>query len=169
MFLSKLVYKYEIKIIKRNFKKGKVNMRQTTIVRHKETDKKWFVIDAEGQILGRLAAIAASYLRGKNKPTFTPNVDMGDNIIVINADKVVLTANKEEDKLYYSHSGYPGGLKITNAKTLREKKPIAIVEKAIKGMIPHTKLGRKQFKNLYVYAGNEHQQEAQKPEILEVK
>lgn len=144
-------------------------MRQTTIVKHKEVDKRWYVIDAEGQVLGRLAVLAASYLRGKNKPTFTPNVDMGDNIIIINADKVLLTANKEEDKLYYSHSGYPGGLKTINAKNLRAKKPLAIVEKAIKGMLPHTKLGRKQFTNLHVYAGAEHVHEAQKPEKLEVK
>ncbi|AAT27715.1 50S ribosomal protein L13 [[Mycoplasma] mobile] len=144
-------------------------MRQTTIIRHKETDKKWFVVDAEGQVLGRLASVVASYLRGKNKPTFTPNVDMGDNIIVINADKVVLTAKKEDDKIYYSSSGYNGGLKAINARDLRAKKPFALVEKAVKGMIPHTKLGRKQFGNLYVYAGREHNHEAQKPEVLEVK
>ncbi|MBR2848915.1 MAG: 50S ribosomal protein L13 [Mycoplasmataceae bacterium] len=144
-------------------------MRQTTIVKHKEVDKKWYVIDAQGQVLGRLAAFCASYLRGKNKPTFTPNVDMGDNIIIINAEKVVLTANKENDKIYYHHSGYPGGLKTTTPSQLRAKKPTMIIEKAIKGMIPHTKLGRKQFKNLYVYAGSEHKHESQKPEKLEVR
>ncbi|MBR3259550.1 MAG: 50S ribosomal protein L13 [Mycoplasmataceae bacterium] len=144
-------------------------MRQTTIVKHKEVDKKWYVIDAQGQVLGRLAAFCASYLRGKNKPTFTPNVDMGDNIIIINAEKVVLTANKENDKIYYHHSGYPGGLKTTTPGELRAKKPTMIIEKAIKGMIPHTKLGRKQFKNLYVYAGSEHKHESQKPEKLEVR
>ena len=144
-------------------------MRQTTIVKHKEVDKKWYVIDAQGQVLGRLAAFCASYLRGKNKPTFTPNVDMGDNIIIINAEKVVLTANKENDKIYYHHSGYPGGLKTTTPSRLRAKKPTMIIEKAIKGMIPHTKLGRKQFKNLYVYAGSEHKHESQKPEKLEVR
>ncbi|UWD34317.1 50S ribosomal protein L13 [Mesomycoplasma molare] len=144
-------------------------MRQTTIVKHLETNKKWYVIDAEGQVLGRLAVLAASYLRGKNKPTFTPNVDMGDNIIVINAEKVLLTANKEENKIYYSHSGYPGGLKSIKAKDLRAKKPVALVEKAIRGMLPHTKLGNRQRVNLFVYAGPEHKHEAQKPMKLEVK
>ncbi len=144
-------------------------MRQTTIVKHKEVDKKWYIIDAEGQTLGRLAVLAASYLRGKNKPTFTPNVDCGDYIIVINAEKIVLTANKEEDKIYYSHSMYPGGLKTINAAELRKRKPTAIVEKAIYGMIPHTKLGDKQRRNLFVYEGKEHNQEAQKPVKLEVK
>ena len=144
-------------------------MRQTTIINKKSADKKWYVIDAEGQVLGRLASVCASYLRGKNKPTFTPHVDMGDNIIVINADKVVLTANKEKDKIYYRHSGYPGGLKTINASNLRMKKPIALVEKAVKGMIPHTKLGAKQFKNLFVYAGSEHKHQAQQPVKLEVK
>jgi len=144
-------------------------MRQTTIVKHKEVKKDWFVIDAKGVTLGKLATLAATYLRGKHKPTFTPNVDMGDNIIVINAEKVVLTANKEEDKKYYSHSGYPGGLKVINAATLRKKKPTAIVEKSIKGMLPHSRLGSQQFRNLYVYAGETHEQEAQKPKKLEVK
>lgn len=144
-------------------------MRQTTIVKHLETDKKWYVIDADGQVLGRLSQMVATYLRGKNKATFTPNVDMGDNIIIINAEKIVLTANKEDDKLYYSHSGYSGGLKTINAKDLRKNKPTALVEKAVKGMLPHTKLGRKQFQNLYVYAGSNHGHEAQKPEKLEVK
>ena len=144
-------------------------MRQTTIVNKQNAQKKWYVIDAEGQVLGRLASVCASYLRGKNKPTFTPNADMGDNIIVINADKVVLTANKEKDKIYYHHSGYPGGLKSINAANLRTKKPIALIEKAVKGMIPHTKLGAKQFKNLFVYAGSEHKHQAQQPEVLEVK
>lgn len=144
-------------------------MRQTTIVTHKKVDKKWYVVDAEGQVLGRLASLCATYLRGKNKPTFTPNVDMGDNIIVINADKIILTANKENNKIYYHHSGYPGGLKTTTPAELRKRRPIAIIEKAVKGMIPHTKLGAKQFKNLHVYAGAEHKHEAQKPEKLEVR
>lgn len=144
-------------------------MRQTTILKKEEIEKKWFIIDAEDQILGRVATLAASYLRGKNKPTFTPHIDMGDNIVIINADKILLTGNKEQDKKYYSHSGYPGGLKTTNPAELRVKKPIKILEKAIKGMLPHNKLGSKQYKNLYVYAGSEHKQEAQKPEKLEVK
>lgn len=144
-------------------------MRQTTIVKHKEVKKEWFVVDAEGQTLGRLATLVASTLRGKNKPTFTPNVDMGDNVIVINAGKIVLTANKEENKKYYSHSGYPGGLKVKTAAEVRATKPNDLVEKAIKGMLPHTKLGREQFRNLFVYTGAEHKQEAQSPKKLEVK
>ena len=144
-------------------------MRQTTIVKHKEVKKEWFVVDAEGQTLGRLAAAVASVLRGKNKPTFTPNVDMGDNVVIVNAEKIVLTANKEEGKLYYSHSGYPGGLKVKTAAELRAKKPTALVEKAIKGMLPHTKLGREQFRNLFVYEGAEHNHQAQTPKKLEVK
>ncbi len=143
-------------------------MRQTTIVKHLEVEKKWFVVDAEGQILGRLATFVANRLRGKHLPTFTRNVDMGDNIIIINAEKVILSANKEEDKIYYSHSGYPGGLKKINAANLRKKKPAALLEKAIKGMIPHTKLGRRQIVNLFVYPGPEHKHQAQKPEKLEV-
>ncbi|MBU4690885.1 50S ribosomal protein L13 [Mycoplasma zalophi] len=144
-------------------------MRQTTIIKHLEVEKKWYVIDAKDQVLGRLSAMVASILRGKNKPTFTPNVDMGDNVIIINAKEVVLTANKEQDKIYYSHSGYPGGLKKINAKDLRTKKPEALIENAVRGMLPHTKLGRKQFKNLYVYTGSEHKHEAQQPVQIEVK
>ncbi|UUD36754.1 50S ribosomal protein L13 [Mycoplasmopsis californica] len=144
-------------------------MRQTTIVKHLEADKKWLLIDAKDLILGRLATKIVDILRGKNKPTFTPNVDMGDYVVVINAKDIKLTAKKEHDKLYYTHSGYPGGLKVINAHDLRQKKPIAILEKAIKGMLPHTKLGNKQFRNLYVYAGNEHPHAAQKPEKIEVK
>ncbi|EFF41833.1 50S ribosomal protein L13 [Mycoplasmopsis alligatoris] len=144
-------------------------MRQTTIVTNITATKKWYIVDAEGQVLGRLAAFVANVLRGKHKTTFTPNADMGDNVIIINAEKIVLTANKEEDKVYYSHSGYPGGLKSITAAKLREKKPTALVEKAIYGMIPHTKLGDKQRRNLFVYAGTNHKHEAQQPERLEVK
>ncbi len=144
-------------------------MRQTTIVKHLEVNKQWFVVDATGKTLGRLASFVATHLRGKHKATFTPNVDMGDNIIVINAEKVVLTANKEQDKIYYWHSQYPGGLKQMNAATLRARKPTALVEKAIKGMLPHTKLGNKQRNNLYVYAGSNHKHEAQNPQKLEVE
>lgn len=144
-------------------------MRQTTIVNKEKADKKWFVIDAEGQVLGRLAAQVATILRGKNKPTFTPNADMGDYVIVVNAEKVVLTAKKEDDKVYYSHSGYMGGLKSITVAKLRAKKPTALVEKAVHGMIPHTKLGDKQRRNLFVYAGPEHKHEAQQPVRIEVK
>lgn len=143
-------------------------MRQTTIVNSQKADKKWYVIDAEGQVVGRLSAFVASVLRGKHKPTFTPNADMGDNVIIINAAKVVLTGKKEENKVYYSHSGYPGGLKSIVAAKLRVKRPAALIEKAIHGMIPHTKLGNKQRRNLFIYPGPEHKHEAQKPERLEV-
>ncbi|MEA4134521.1 50S ribosomal protein L13 [Mycoplasma sp. 2045] len=144
-------------------------MRQTTIVNTQQANKKWYVIDAEGQVLGRLAAQVASILRGKNKPTFTPNADMGDFVIIVNAEKVVLTAKKEENKIYYSHSGYPGGLKSITAAKLRVKRPTALIEKAVSGMIPHTKLGNKQRRSLFVYAGPNHKHEAQQPERLEVK
>lgn len=143
-------------------------MRQTTIVNSQKADKKWYVIDAEGQVVGRLSAFVASVLRGKHKPTFTPNADMGDNVIIINAAKVVLTGKKEENKVYYSHSGYPGGLKSIIAAKLRVKRPAALIEKAVHGMIPHTKLGNKQRRNLFIYPGPEHKHEAQKPERLEV-
>ncbi|AWX69718.1 50S ribosomal protein L13 [[Mycoplasma] anseris] len=144
-------------------------MRQTTIIRKEIVDKKWYIIDANNVPLGRLSTLVASILRGKNKPTFTPNVDMGDNVVVINAKDVLLTAKKEEKKIYYHHTGYPGGLKKINAKDLRAKHPEALVEKAVRGMLPHTKLGRKQFKNLYVYANEEHKQVAQQPVKIEVK
>lgn len=144
-------------------------MRQTTIVKHKEVSKKWYLIDAENQVLGKVATLAASHLRGKTSPLFTPNVDMGDNIIIINAEKVILTAKKEEQKMYYDHSLYPGGLKVRSAKVLRAKKPTALLERAIYGMLPHTKLGDKQRRNLFVYAGSEHKQVAQQPIKLEVK
>ncbi|RIV16757.1 50S ribosomal protein L13 [Mycoplasmopsis gallopavonis] len=144
-------------------------MRQTTIVNKQTADKKWYIIDAEGQVLGRLSAFVASVLRGKNKPTFTPNADMGDNVIIINAEKIILTAKKEENKIYYSHSGFPGGLKSITATKLRAKRPTALIEKAVSGMIPHTKLGNKQRRNLFVYAGPAHKHEAQNPERLEVK
>ena len=144
-------------------------MRQTTIIKHKEVKKEWFIVDAEGQTLGKLATLVASVLRGKHKPTFTPNVDMGDNVVIINAAKVHLSADKENKKLYHSHSGYPGGLKTKTAAELRATKPLAMVEKAIKGMLPHTKLGREQFRNLFVYEGSEHQHQAQQPKKLEVK
>ena len=144
-------------------------MRQTTIVKKELVDKKWYLIDAKNIPLGRLAAKVASILRGKNKATFTPNVDMGDNVVIINAKLVLLTSKKDELKIYYHHTGYPGGLKKITAKDLREKHPTALVEKAIRGMLPHTKLGRKQINNLYVYADEKHMQEAQKPEKIEVK
>ena len=136
----------------------------------KETvERKWYVIDAEGKSLGRVASLAATYLRGKNKPTYTPHIDCGDYIIIVNASKVNLTGNKLENKMYYNHSQYTGGLRERTAKVMREKYPEEMVERAVKGMLPHNRLGRQMYKKLFVYAGSEHKQEAQKPEVLEVK
>ena len=141
-----------------------------TFMQKKETvERKWYVVDAEGKTLGRLATRVATVLRGKHKPTYTPHVDCGDYVIVINADKVVLTGNKLDDKMYYNHSGFPGGLRERNAKTMIEKYPEEMVERAIKGMLPHNPLGRAMGKKLFVYAGADHKHEAQKPEVMEVK
>jgi large subunit ribosomal protein L13 len=131
-----------------------------------EVEHKWYVVDAEGLPLGRLASQVAAILRGKHKPTFTPNVDTGDFVIIINADKVVLTGNKASDKLYKHYSGWAGGLKETTYGTLLNKKPEFMVEHTIKGMLPHNTLGRKMALKLKVYAGPEHPHQAQKPEPL---
>ncbi len=142
----------------------------TSYMQKKETvNRKWYVIDAEGKSLGRVASLAATYLRGKHKPTYTPHIDCGDNIIIINAEKVNLTGNKLENKMYYNHSQYVGGLRERTAKVMREQYPVEMMERAIKGMLPHNRLGREMAKKLFVYAGNEHKQMAQKPEVLEVK
>lgn len=136
----------------------------------KETvNRKWYVIDAEGQVLGRVAAKAAHILRGKHKATYTPHIDCGDFIIIINAEKAVLTGNKLEDKMYYNHSMYPGGLRVRSAKVMKEQYPVEMVERAVKGMLPHNRLGRQMYKKLFVYAGNEHPHMAQKPEVMEIK
>ncbi len=134
-----------------------------------EVTRKWYVIDAQDVVLGRLAVEVANILRGKNKPQFTPNVDTGDFVIVINADKVIVTGKKETDKLYRSHSGYPGGFKEISFKALMEKDPTKAIEKAVKGMLPHSTLGDEQFTKLKVYAGSTHPHEAQKPEVYEIK
>lgn len=131
--------------------------------------RKWYVIDANGATLGRLAVEAANILRGKNKPQYTPNVDTGDFVIVINADKITVSGKKETDKLYRSHSGYPGGFKEISFKALMEKDPTRAIEKAVKGMLPHNTLGDAQFQKLKVYAGATHPHEAQKPEVYELK
>jgi large subunit ribosomal protein L13 len=131
-----------------------------------DNQDKWWVVDAEGQVLGRLASSVASRLRGKHNPLFTPHVDTGDSVIVLNAEKIVLTGRKWDQKNYYRHSGYIGGLKTINAKKLLEKKPEDLVRIAVKGMLPKNKLGRTLIKKLKVYAGGEHPHEAQKPEIL---
>lgn len=142
----------------------------TSYMQKKETvERKWYVIDAEGKSLGRVAALAATYLRGKHKPTYTPHIDCGDNIIIINAQKVNLTGNKLEDKIYYNHSQYVGGLRERTAKVMREQYPVEMMERAVKGMLPHNRLGRDMYRKLFVYAGNEHKHAAQKPEVLEVK
>src|SRR5690606_10228710 len=131
--------------------------------------KKWVLIDAEGLVLGRLASLVANRLRGKHKATFTPHVDDGDNVIIINADKVVLTGKKYTDKVYYWHTGHPGGIKERTARQILEGRfPERVIEKAIERMIPRGPLGRRQMKNLRVYAGPNHQQEAQQPEVLDV-
>jgi large subunit ribosomal protein L13 len=131
-----------------------------------DNDGKWWVIDAEGQVLGRLATSVASRLRGKHNPLFTPHVDTGDSVIVVNAEKIVLTGRKWDQKNYYRHSGYIGGLKTINAKKLLEKNPEDLVRIAVKGMLPKNRLGRTLIKKLKVYAGGEHPHEAQKPETL---
>jgi large subunit ribosomal protein L13 len=140
-----------------------------TVSANKATvDKEWVIIDAEGQILGRLASKVASMLRGKHKPNFTPHVDCGDNVIVINAEKVALTGKKMTDKVYIRHTGFPGGQRFTTADALLRKKPIAMVEKAVKGMLPGNRLGSALYRNLHVYAGSEHPHEAQKPKTIEL-
>lgn len=134
-----------------------------------EVEKKWILIDAEGLVVGRLATIVANILRGKNKPTFTPHVDDGDNVIVINADKVVFTGKKYTDKKYYWHTGHPGGIKERTARQILEGRfPERVFEKAVERMVPRGPLGRRQMKNLRVYAGTSHPHEAQQPEILDV-
>lgn len=134
-----------------------------------EVERKWYVIDAEGKTLGRLAVLAANMLRGKHKPQYTPHVDTGDFIVVINAEKVVVTGKKETDKMYYSHTGYPGGFKATAFKDLMAKNPCAAIEKAVKGMLPHNTLGQEQFNKLKVYAGPNHPHQAQNPILLDDK
>ena len=132
-------------------------------------ERKWYVIDAEGKNLGRVATKAAHILRGKHKVTYTPYVDCGDYVIIVNASKVNLTGNKLTDKKYYNHSGYPGGLRERTAREMQEKYPIEMVERAVKGMLPKNRLGRQMYKKLFVYTGSEHPHLAQKPEIMEVK
>ena len=129
-------------------------------------ERKWFVVDAEGQTLGRLAAEVAKVLRGKNKPEFTPHIDTGDNVIVINAEKIKVTGKKLDQKVYYHHSDYVGGMKETTLREMMAKKPEQVIELAVKGMLPKGPLGRTMIKKLHVYAGAEHAHQAQKPEVL---
>lgn len=134
-----------------------------------EVERKWYVIDADGATLGRLAVEAANILRGKNKPQYTPNVDTGDFVVVINADKITVSGKKETDKMYRSHSGYPGGFKEISFKAMMERVPERAIEKAVRGMLPHNTLGDEQFQKLKVYAGAEHPHAAQKPEVYQLK
>ena len=131
-------------------------------------ERKWYVVDAEGQTLGRLAVEVAKVLRGKNKPIFTPNVDTGDHVIVVNAEKIVLTGKKLEQKTYFRHSGYPGGTTFTTAGKMLATKPERVVEAAVKGMLPKNSLGRQMYRKLNVYAGPNHPHSAQQPEVLEL-
>ncbi|ANU06782.1 50S ribosomal protein L13 [Paraurantiacibacter namhicola] len=143
--------------------------KQTRSIKPAEVEKKWHLIDAEGLVVGRLASIIANILRGKHKPSYTPHVDCGDHVIVINADKVAFTSNKAAKKVYYKHTGYPGGLKETTAaKVLEGRFPERVLEKAVERMIPRGPLGRDQMRALHLYNGTEHPHEGQKPETLDV-
>ena len=144
-------------------------MKNSYMQKKEEVVRNWYVIDAEGISLGRLAAKVSNVLQGKHKPTYTPHVDCGDNVIVVNAEKVNLTGNKLNDKIYYNHSGYTGGLRERTAKEMVEKYPVEMIERAVKGMLPKTRLGRQMYKKLFVYAGSEHPHAAQQPKNMEVK
>ena len=132
-------------------------------------ERKWYVIDAQGQTLGRLSSEIAKILRGKNKPTYTPFIDTGDNVIVVNAEKIKVTGKKMDQKIYYKHSDYPGGMRETTLKEMLDKKPTDVITLAVKGMLPKGPLGRTMIEKLHVYAGAEHPHAAQKPEALEIK
>ncbi len=142
---------------------------KTYTAKPSEIERKWFVIDAEDVVLGRLAAIVSQYLRGKHKPTYTPNIDTGDNIVIINAEKVQLTGRKRSDKVYYWHTGHPGGIKQRTAEQILDgEHPERVIKKAVQRMITRSPLGKQQMTKLHVYAGTEHPHEAQKPEVLDV-
>ena len=142
---------------------------RTFSAKKEEVNSKWHLIDADGKVLGRLASKIANILRGKNKPIYTPHVDTGDHVVVINAEKIVLTGKKLQDKVYYRHSNYPGGLKSTTAEKLLKKRASSLIEIAVKGMLPRNTLGRAMFKKLKVYPSKEHPHTAQKPEPMELK
>lgn len=145
-----------------------INVRQTYMAKKNEVERNWVVLDATDVPLGRLSTVAASMLRGKNKPEYTPHVDTGDFVIIINADKVKLTGKKATDKMYHFHSGYIGGLRSISAGELRKKNPERLVELSIKGMLPDNRLGRQQFKKLHVYQGSEHKHAAQQPKVVDI-
>lgn len=140
----------------------------TRFIKTEDADRRWYVVDATDQVLGRLAAKVASVIRGKNKPTFTPNMDTGDFVIIVNADKIKMTGKRELQKTYFRHSGYPGGAKTLTYGQMKEKYPERVIEYAVKGMLPKNRLGRKLIKKLKVYTGEEHPHSAQKPEQLSV-
>ena len=142
---------------------------QTYMANPDKIERKWYVVDATGYTLGRLASEVAKVLRGKNKPQFTPHVDTGDYVIVVNADKIKVTGKKMDQKIYYNHSDYVGGMRETTLREMMAKKPEKVVELAVKGMLPKGPLGRSMITKLHVYAGPEHEQAAQKPEVLEIK
>ncbi len=142
---------------------------KTYLAKKDSVKRKWWLVDAEGQILGRLATKVAEVLRGKNKPEFTPNVDVGDFVIIVNSEKIKLSGKKELQKTYSRHSGIPGGFRTESVQKLRQRQPKQILEKAVRGMLPHTTLGEKQFTKLKVYKGATHPHQMQKPQILEVK
>lgn len=144
-------------------------MRTTFMAKSGQVERKWLLVDAEGKTLGRLASEVAALLRGKHKPVFTPHIDTGDHVIIINAEKVVVTGDKKNQKLYYRHSGWTGNLKSVSLATLMEKKPTEAVSLAIKGMLPHNRLGRAMSKKLRVYAGPDHPHAAQQPETWELR
>ncbi len=143
-------------------------MKDTYMQKKEEVVRNWYVIDAEGLTLGRLATKVAHVLRGKNKATFTPHIDCGDFVIIVNASKVNLTGNKLDQKVYYNHSGYPGGLRKRTARVMKEKYPVEMVERAIKGMLPKGRLGRQMYRKLFVYEGAEHPHAAQQPVELKI-
>ncbi len=143
-------------------------MSDTFNPKREEIERDWYVVDAAGVTFGRLCSAVARILTGKNKPIWAPHVDTGDFVVVINAEKVVLTGRKEEKKIYYRHSTYPGGLKSESAGELRNRRPERLIERGVRGMLPKSKLGRKQFRKLRVYAGPEHRHQAQKPETVSV-
>ncbi|WP_202081270.1 50S ribosomal protein L13 [Caldalkalibacillus salinus] len=144
-------------------------MRTTFMAKPNEVERKWYLVDAEGKTLGRLASEVASLLRGKTKPEYTPHIDTGDFVIIINAEKIVLTGDKLNKKIYRHHTQHPGGLKETTAGEMLQRRPVKVLELAIKGMLPKNKLGRQQFKKLHIYEGSEHKHQAQKPEVYELR
>jgi large subunit ribosomal protein L13 len=164
-----IVLKYKYNPFVSFFILGGKTMRTTYMAKPNEVERKWYVVDAAGKTLGRLASEVAAILRGKHKPTFTPHVDTGDHVIIINAEKIELTGKKLTDKLYYRHSLHPGGLKVRTALEMRTNYPEKMLERAVRGMLPKGRLGRQMFKKLHVYRGSEHPHQAQKPEVYELR